>query len=333
MDVLSFPFALDRLACPGVIAALDTPALGAVMRLAEWAWHQDPPGFLIDDASLLASVARMPMTPTLHTSVRMVFTPTGDGRLYCEALALMHAAAAKLRHQRKTAGIASGAARARPPDAPAIEHPLNIRSTGVERAFDSAAISRTRARAERSSAISIPEISESAHKSAPEVLAKLESAGAQESFLRAWRARECEHLLRRALQTWAARGQSVVPEYKARELASTQHATPARVQTALDRIAAKLELPDKDKRRCRNPFGLLVTLLGAETVRPSRPIEPDLLHVAAWDRREEFAVRQARAQIAMDAAVDAARPTESHAATPRAGGTWAKRLGRLGGGA
>lgn len=324
MDVLSFPFCVDRLARPGVIAALDTPALGAVMRLAEWAWHQDPPGFLIDDASLLASVARMPMTPTLHTSVRMVFTPTGDGRLYCEALALMHAAAAKLRHQRKTAGIASGAARARPPDAPAIEHPLNIRSTGVERAFDSAALSRTRARAERSSALSIPEISESAHKSTPEVLAKLESAGAQEAFLAAWRRRECELLMRKALQTWAARGQSSVPDYKAGELAACRHATPARVHTALDKIEAKLALPEKDHRRCRNPFGLLVMMLGAEVVRPSQPIEPDLHHVTTWDRREEFAIKQARVQIAMQAAVDDAIKPD---------GKWTQRLTKLGGGA
>ena len=92
----------------------------------------------------------------------------------------------------------------------------------------------------------------------------------------------------------------------------------------LDKIEAKLALPEKDHRRCRNPFGLLVMMLGAEVVRPSQPIEPDLHHVTTWDRREEFAIKQARAQIAMQAAVDDAIKPD---------GKWTQRITKLGGGA
>ena len=318
MDV---PLDITPYAPPGVAERFTPLEDGVFRRLLRYSWRQRPPCTLPDDAGFLAVVAGVTQQQWSECSTRLALTWTNaDGRLLLSAARALYDAmteqATQTRERKRRAAHARWDQNHPPPGADAMQ----VHST-CNAGASGAPSSEARAHAERSCAPCVPKDSSPilSAQSAPsgEVLARLGSARAQDipALVRAWQTQESRRMLRRTIDAWAAEGLTTFPQSKADELASWPTTTPARVQTAVERIEFLRKLPAKDERRARKPVGLLLSFLGSG--RRPRLIEIDLVIQARWDQFEAVAIRRLAAQ----AAIDAAAPARS------AGGpVWAERL-------
>jgi len=301
------PLDITPYAPPGVTERFTATEDGAFRRLLRYAWRQVPPCTLPDDAGVLAAVAGITTQQWSECSrLALTWTRGADGRLtLTQALAVKLAEATAAAALRETKRKASRARWDRPPDARAI----HVQSMCNARASD-APSSEARARAERSALLRSSEQNRILRPlSAPgeEVIAQVGSARAQElgaDFVRAWRTGQSARMLSAAIRDWQQRGYVAValPAHKAGELATGQHAEPARVAAAVERVNAAIREGERNKsKRVRNAFALLVSLLGAQRAG-GVPMEVDLYTRRRWDELEALAVRQAQADVSMQAA-------------------------------
>ena len=104
----------------------------------------------------------------------------------------------------------------------------------------------------------------------------------------------------------AAAGLTSCPVSKASEMASGEHATPARVQLLVESADQAIAAARAGGRRC-NPVGMVIAGLGMSQAARGRPREVPLFLAQRWAESEATAVRMLEAQSAINARVRSAR--------------------------
>lgn len=121
-----FPAYVPRFLASDTILRMSTEAVGAYFFLLLRAWHQEPPGTVPDDDSVLASWARLSLSrwKRVREDVLRAFVKGEDGRWHQLTMKTIAAKSYSLMEQRRQAGKASANARST-----VVEHPLNDRAT------------------------------------------------------------------------------------------------------------------------------------------------------------------------------------------------------------
>ena len=120
-----------------------------------------------------------------------------------------------------------------------------------------------------------------------------------------WKRDQSFSLLRTAWEAWSAAGLTTCPYAKIAELASSEHATPARMELLIQDATAKVARA-KASGEFTNPIGVVIFGLGLVTdPRRRRVADVPIFVSQRWDEKEAAAVRIFRAQIAIAAATDA----------------------------
>ncbi|MCK6475307.1 MAG: hypothetical protein L6Q35_00575 [Phycisphaerales bacterium] len=320
--------ALHDIIAPVYMAALTTLELGAAYRIAEAAWSSDPAGTVPGDDTFLAAVARItsaewsaagpavlralgsaphapapgsPHDPACGAAGHLVLQAVRSASDAARANVARSAARSDaIRAKRREAGAAGAAARWQrdgKPMANAIRLP-------------SAAPSLRSLSSQVSSAPAPAPIPERAMQSAPEgdVCAVLgEGARALlDHAVRDWRRKKALGMLEAAIARWAAAGLTSCPVAKASEMASGEHATPARVQLLIESADQAIAQARASGRRC-NPVGMVIAGLGMSQASRGRPREVPLFVVQRWAESEAAAVRMLEAQSAINARIQSAR--------------------------
>ena len=321
--------ALHAIVAPVYLAALSALELGIAYRLAEAAWSYTTPGFLPDEDPFLAAVARI--TSAEWSAARpavlraLGFAPHGPapagshhdpacaaaGHLDLQAVrsaylaaaaavASQAAKAADLSAKRRAAGSAGASARWQP----------DGKRMAIATALPPAAPSLRSLSSKVLSAPAPSPLPERAIQSAQEgdVCAVLgEGARAMlEHALAEWRRKKALGMLEAAIARWSAAGSTSCPVAKAGELASGQHATPARVQYLIESADSALAASAATGRRC-NPVGLVIAGLGMSQATRGRPREVPLFIEQRWAGLEATAVRMLETQSAINARLASAR--------------------------
>jgi hypothetical protein len=120
-----------------------------------------------------------------------------------------------------------------------------------------------------------------------------------------WKRDQSFSLLRTAWEAWSAAGLTTCPYAKIAELASSEHATPARMELLIQDATAKVARA-KASGEFTNPIGVVIFGLGLVTdPRRRRVADVPIFVSQRWDEKEAAAERIFRAQIAIAAATDA----------------------------
>jgi hypothetical protein len=120
-----------------------------------------------------------------------------------------------------------------------------------------------------------------------------------------WKRDQSFSLLRTAWEAWSAAGLTTCPYAKIAEIASSEHATPARMELLIQDATAKVARA-KASGEFTNPIGVVIFGLGLVTdPRRRRVADVPIFVSQRWDEKEAAAVRIFRAQIAIGAATDA----------------------------
>lgn len=321
---------LERFAPNGVVASMDAAALGAFVRLLSHAWTQEPPCSLPADDASLAFHARTTAEEwaRVKPAILMAFAPTdqlpepreGNRTRLVNAVArgIFDQLAEKARilsdRQRRVALAKHHGPSHTLPPAPNGNPPGRGGMPAPSLRSESSSLLLTR--------------SPSAHKSprSPEqeqedVCARLgEGARAiEEERIRAWRRNHAVELLQKAIAEWGQLGLTSCPVSKAREIASGEHATPARIDTVLEDIRGRIAAAKAGGKRF-NPVGYLLCGLAMAENRHGhvRAAEVPLILARKWEQLEAGY----RKTLGVAAAVEAisARTQSQPSGQARAGG-------------
>jgi len=336
MTPLPFPFELDSLAPPGVVASFHTHELGAFYRLARFAWSSEPPCTLPDDGTRLAAIVgcSQEQLAELWPRILLAVEPFHGGRLLLPAAERIHRELSARQARRSAAGTKAILTRwgKLPGDDPGGGHD---RGTGrIRRESESNSDASPRLQSSRSSALSLqrsshPDDSQSAQTGIIGVLSAGARAVAEDRVAR-WRRDRCREMIEKAVAAWTAAGYAD-PGFgpgKISELLDGPHTTPARVETLVSEASYLVEVhrAGKSERRPR-PLGLLIAGLGLSTdhrtgrARPPRPVA--LVASERWAKAEADALRTSEALAAIQAraaAIARGAPSTSTPTTKPAAG-------------
>ncbi|HLO41673.1 MAG TPA: hypothetical protein VK176_11675 [Phycisphaerales bacterium] len=317
--------ALHVIIAPAFLAALTTLELGATHRLVEAAWQSEPAGQLPDEDTFLAAVARI--TPAEWSAAKPAVlralgsAPHGTahdpscataGHLVLQAVrSVYHATAANVAQEsaraaeisakRRAAGSAGAAARWQSDGKP-MANAIHLPSAAPSLRSSSPALS----------------LAPTLHRSTPQsanqgaqdgdVCAVLGEGARALLELKAqdWRRTKALGMLQTAIAKWAAAGLTNCPVHKAAEMASGEHATPARVEYLIQEADGLIATEKAKGRRC-NPVGLVIAGLGQSERSGGRPREVPLFVVSKWAKTESETLRLLEAQAAIQAKTTAAR--------------------------
>jgi hypothetical protein len=130
-----------------------------------------------------------------------------------------------------------------------------------------------------------------------------------------WKRDQSFAILRDAWESWSAAGLTTCPLAKISELASSEHATPERMDFLVQDAHAKVRQCAASREFC-NPVGMVIVGLGlVRDEKKRRVAEVPLFVVQRWADKEAAVVRILRAQVAIDRKVEAAAESAATATT------------------
>lgn len=318
------PIGLASVADAALADALSAAEMGAMVRLVAHAWAQQPPCTVEDSETSLAMVARVSLEDWRRMRPRLLLTlgatqapppataggtpgriTLGHARRVYETLATR---ATSTSAARRSAGLAGANARwhadgkCHANDGKCHAFAIAAPPLRSESSLSSPSLSLTRPK----SADEYPEREE------PKSIVALLGDGARailEQKLAEWRRVRSLEILQRAIVRWSAAGYTTCPATKASQLASSRHATPARVETIVENADAGIAAG-----RVHSPVGIVIAGLGESARSRGVPAEVPLFVAERWARLEASAVRMMEAQAAVNARLAQASAAISPAA-------------------
>jgi len=317
---IAFPIDLGTLCDPATLRGLSATELGALVRISEVAWVQEPPASVPDTDDRLARWAGVSSEQwrSVRSAIREIFRPGPDGRLHNAALRAAHDSLAAKKAKRSAAGRKAAQVRhqgAAPPE------PLRLTSdphaNRMRIASDSHAgrTPPTPPSSERPAPLRSPnsDLNPSAHSSPKSALdSSREEVGAGARALKAKADRRCgvigdaavsrdvetlrrlndqeevRRILAGAVFEHAPKDRQTVPPAVVDSLSRSKHARPQLALYAVQR-ATEACRQARANGGAANPIGLLISAFGAQRHGRGRPWEVPSLFI-----ENEWAARQAR---------------------------------------
>lgn len=137
-----------------------------------------------------------------------------------------------------------------------------------------------------------------------------------------WRREKSLAMLQKAIAEWSRDGWTTCPVRKASEISQGEHATPARVDYAIECASgliagySALSIEARKAKRKPNPVGYVLHAIGDSERSAGVPCQVPLVVEQRWANSEAESVGMLRAQAAVQARINALRDNQSRPSTP-----------------
>jgi len=312
------PIQIGDVADEGLVRTFTPQAVGAMLRLVDYAWQATRPCTLPADQASLAMVAGVNREEwaRLQPLLFLALDAAEDNGGATPSLLVLRRAETAYRNllarqeavsrQRSLAGRGNRQA----PGERAVNGPSTGRQRAVQKPVSDASVGALRAHADARGALERSEKYINQERSSAEVVGEI-TAGLEAQAtarLEHWRKTQVMQLLTEACRRWGKQN----AEQGIRDIAAYPHVTPAAVELAIGRA---------DQKALANPLGYVINATGAKVGgKALTPYLSDIPVIEKWDKARAKVWNGELAQAAVQTAVlkfkaQAAAPTakERHA--------------------